>query len=209
METNLSDILKRGENQVQDFKFRIDDQKKIARTLAAFANTDGGKLFIGVKDNGKVVGVNPEEEFHMIEGAAKLFCKPEVKFESKIWQENHRLVLEISVEKNLDRNHTALDLDGKWKIFIRRDDHTLLANKILIRVWNLEKKGIPKPQQFGDEELSFLKLFEFNEQKSLSNLYKISNLAKNKIDYLVAIFVYWNILEMKITESGTNYYLKA
>lgn len=209
METSLTDILKKGENQVQDFKFRIDDQKKIARTLVAFANTDGGKLFIGVKDNGKITGINPEEEFHMIEGAAKLFCKPEVKFESKIWKENHRLVLEISVEKNLDRNHTAPDTDGKWKIFIRRDDHTLLANKILIRVWNLEKKGIPKPQQFGDEELNFLKLFELNEQKSLSNLYKISNLAKYKIDYLVAIFVYWNIIEMKINENGTTYRLKT
>jgi predicted HTH transcriptional regulator len=204
----LSDIIKKGENQTQDFKFRIDDQKKIARTLVAFANTDGGSLLIGVKDNGKVSGINPEEEFHMIEGAAKLYCRPEINFESKIWQENLRLVLEIKVEKNLDRNFMAQDDDGKWKIFIRKDDHTLLANKILIKIWNLEKKGIPKPQQFGDEELAFLKLFQTKEKKTLSNLYKISKLAKNRIDFLLAIFVYWKIITMEISEEGTFYLIK-
>jgi predicted HTH transcriptional regulator len=204
----LSDLIKKGENQTQDFKFRIEDQKKIARTLVAFANTDGGSLLIGVKDNGKVSGINPEEEFHMIEGAAKLYCRPEIKFESKIWQENLRLVLEIKVEKNFDRNSMAQDDDGKWKIFIRKDDHTLLANKILIKIWNLEKKGIPKPQQFGDEELAFLKLFQTKEKKTLSNLYKISKLAKNRIDFLLAIFVYWKIITMEISEEGTFYLIK-
>jgi predicted HTH transcriptional regulator len=207
METILKDLIKEGEHQRQDFKFRIDDQKKIARTLAAFANTDGGRLLIGVKDNGKIVGINPEKEFHMIEGAAKLFCRPEIHFESKIWQEDHRLVLGIEIEKNLDKNCTALDDDGKWRVFIRRDDHTLLANKIILRVWNLEKKGIPRPQHFGSEELDFLKLLDGNEKKTLSNLYKNSNLAKNKIDHLLALFVYWNLVEMIFSEDSTYYNL--
>jgi predicted HTH transcriptional regulator len=82
MELTLTQLIKLGENQQQDFKHTIEDQKKIARTLVAFANTEGGRLLIGVKDNGKVAGVNPEEEYHMIEGAAKLFCKPEIKFDN-------------------------------------------------------------------------------------------------------------------------------
>ena len=49
---------------------RIDDAAKIARTLVAFANTDGGRLLIGVKDNGAVTGANQEEEYHMIDLAA-------------------------------------------------------------------------------------------------------------------------------------------
>jgi predicted HTH transcriptional regulator len=71
--SSLHEYIKEGEHESQDFKFRIDDQKKIARTLSAFANTVGGRLLIGVKDNGKVVGVDPQEEFYMIEGAASLF----------------------------------------------------------------------------------------------------------------------------------------
>ena len=51
-----------GEHLKQDFKMRIDDAQKIARSLVAFANTSGGRLLIGVKDNGNVCGVRPEEE---------------------------------------------------------------------------------------------------------------------------------------------------
>src|SRR5690554_1430054 len=80
----LKSYIREGEHQTQDFKFRVDDSKKIARTLAAFANTDGGRLLIGVKDNGKVVGVNPEEEFHVIQGAASLYCKPELTVKTQI-----------------------------------------------------------------------------------------------------------------------------
>ena len=50
-------MIAEGEHQQQDFKTRIDDSRKIARTLVAFANADGGRMLIGVKDNGTVSGV--------------------------------------------------------------------------------------------------------------------------------------------------------
>ncbi|WP_302323539.1 helix-turn-helix domain-containing protein, partial [Bacteroides caecimuris] len=43
-------LIAEGEHQQQDFKFEISDARKIAKTLSAFANTDGGRLLIGVKD---------------------------------------------------------------------------------------------------------------------------------------------------------------
>lgn len=61
-----------GEHQQQDFKFEISDARKIAKSLSAFSNTDGGRLLVGVKDNGKIAGVRSEEEIYMIEAAAKL-----------------------------------------------------------------------------------------------------------------------------------------
>ena len=49
-------LIAEGEHQQQDFKFEISDARKIAKTLSAFSNTDGGRLLIGVKDNGKIAG---------------------------------------------------------------------------------------------------------------------------------------------------------
>lgn len=204
----LKDLISEGEHQTQDFKFRIDDQKKIARTLVAFANTDGGRLLIGVKDNGKIAGVNPEEEFHMIEGAAQLFCKPPVPVESRIWQEDMKLVLEIKVEANAKRNHTALDDEGKWKSFIRRKDHTLLANKIILKVWQFEKQGIKKPQTFGEDELACLKLVDAHQPVTLSKLYRLLPVPKAKTDHIVALLVHWKIIEMDYSEEGIFYSIK-
>ena len=63
-------LIAEGEHQQQDFKFEISDARKIAKTLSAFSNTDGGRLLIGVKDNGKIAGVRSDEEQYMIEAAA-------------------------------------------------------------------------------------------------------------------------------------------
>ena len=68
-----------GEHQQQDFKHQITDSRKIARTLSAFANTDGGRLLIGVKDNGNINGVNSHEEIHMVEAAADFYSIPNIE----------------------------------------------------------------------------------------------------------------------------------
>jgi len=75
----LQQLIAEGEHQQQDFKFEISDARKIARSLSAFSNTDGGRLLIGVKDNGRIAGVRSEEEIYMIEAAAKLYCRPNVE----------------------------------------------------------------------------------------------------------------------------------
>ncbi len=204
MET-LKGFISEGEHQQQDFKFRIDDQKKIARTLAAFANTDGGRLLIGVKDNGKITGVIPEEEFHMIAGAASMYCDPPVSFTHKIWQEDMKLVLEIFVLASPRRNHKAKDELGNWKIYIRRKDHTLLANKILLLVWKFERDGVNRPEKFTDEALSILKYIEQNPHVTLSQLYKHIHISKKMIDHYLALFVYWGNVKMDISEEGVFY----
>lgn len=73
-------LITEGEHQRLDFKFEISDARRIARSFAAFANTDGGRLLIGVKDNGAIAGIRSDEEFYMIESAAKVYCRPEVQF---------------------------------------------------------------------------------------------------------------------------------
>ena len=70
----LERMISKGEGVQLDFKQAITSQRKIARTLAAFANNRGGKLLIGVKDNGTLIGCDIEEEMYMIHEAAEHFC---------------------------------------------------------------------------------------------------------------------------------------
>ena len=53
-------LISEGEHVHQDFKFEISDARKIAKSISAFANTEGGRLLVGVKDNGKIAGVRSE-----------------------------------------------------------------------------------------------------------------------------------------------------
>lgn len=200
----LKQRIAKGEGAQLDFKFRIDDQRKIARTLVAFANSYGGSLLIGVKDNGKIAGVNPEEEFHMIDGASSMYTKPEVKFESKTWQEGHHYVLEIVVDKS-DVKHKALDDEGRMRSYVRVDDHTLLGNKILEKIWRLEKFGVNRPESFDEDTLNLIQTIKELQPVTISKLYRSLSLSKNKVDGIVSVLVFWNVIKMQMSESGTFY----
>jgi predicted HTH transcriptional regulator len=202
---SIKSLIKQGEHQQQDFKFRIDDSKKIARTLAAFSNTDGGRLLIGVKDNGKITGVDPTEELHMIEAAAEMYCRPKVEFESRVWQEDMKLILEIIVRPAEQKPVLAPDEDGKWKVYVRRKDHTLLANKILLEVWKHQKRGSAKPEKFGEEETALLMLIANSEELTLSKIYRSSTLKKAQVDRLLVLLICWELVEMDMNENGTFY----
>jgi predicted HTH transcriptional regulator len=201
----LHTYIAEGEHQQQDFKFRVDDPRKIARTLCAFANTDGGRLLIGVKDNGKVTGVAPEEEYHVIEAAAELYCKPTINFTSQVWQDDYKLVLEIIINPSHKKPHRAQDEDNKWKTYVRRKDHTLLANKILIGVWKLKRQASSAPQEFTAQEHLLLQTIKTLQPVTLSKLYRKTKLKMSVVDKLLIQFVAWEVLDMQITKDGTFY----
>ena len=136
MSRYIANLISQGEHQQLDFKHSISDSRKIARTLAAFANTDGGTLLIGVKDNGNVSGVNSEEEYYMLEGAAQMYCKPEVKFKVSRWDINGKVVLEVYVRPDSKNLYKAQDKNGKWKVFFRQKDENFVATPLQVKVWN-------------------------------------------------------------------------
>lgn len=134
-------LIEQGEHQQLDFKFEVSDSKKIARTLSAFANTDGGRLLIGVKDNGVITGVRSEEEYYMIEAASQMYTRPEVPFTATRWDVNGRTVLEIYIAPSSDKPHLAPDKENKYKAYIRVADENMLANEVLMLSW--QKKCRP------------------------------------------------------------------
>lgn len=133
-------LIEQGEHQQLDFKFEVSDSKKIARTLSAFANTDGGRLLIGVKDNGNISGVRSEEEYYMIEAASKMYTQPEVPFEATRWEINGKTVLEVYIAPSSEKPHLAPDKEDKYKAYIRVADENILANEVLMLSWKKKHK---------------------------------------------------------------------
>ena len=80
MKNYLRKLIDGGENQQLDFKYCVSDSRKIAKTLSAFSNSDGGRLLIGVRDNGSIAGIQSDEEIYMVDTAAHVFCRPEINY---------------------------------------------------------------------------------------------------------------------------------
>ena len=204
----IQNLIAEGEHQQLDFKFEISDARRIARTLVAFANTDGGRLLIGVKDNGTIAGMRSDEEFYMVEAAAKMYCKPPVEFDLKEWTVNGKKVLEIIIRKSISKPHYAAHKDGKWLVYIRVNDQNLLANRVLLKVW--EKKKLPKGVfvRFTETEKILLDYLESNEFITLSKFCKISAIPRSKAENILVKFILLKTIRIIFTAQQTLYTLR-
>lgn len=56
--TELIDLLSRGEDSRHQFKANLTNADALAAEIVAFSNTAGGKIFIGVQNDGSVLGLS-------------------------------------------------------------------------------------------------------------------------------------------------------
>lgn len=58
----LKEIIKSGENEEVEFKESFHSSQEIAKTLCAFANTNGGLLLLGIKADKSIVGLKGDPD---------------------------------------------------------------------------------------------------------------------------------------------------
>lgn len=209
MDSYIKKMIQAGENQQVDFKFEISDSKKIARTLVAFSNTDGGRLLIGVKDNGRIAGVRTDEEFFMVQAAAGMYCKPEIGFESKRWVVEGKTVLEIIIPKGSDFPYFAKSETGKWIAYVRVKDENILATTVHLKAWRIKTHETGLLIEYSDKVKILMKYLEENESVSLSRFCRIAFLPRTAAENILADLIYLGLLESVYEDKHFVYRLTA
>lgn len=150
-----------GEHEHQDFKYMISDVRKIARSVSAFANADGGRLLIGVKDNGTIAGVRNEEDIYMVEQAARRYCNPPQEVEFTAFRcEAGAVVIRATVARAACRPVRAQEPDGRWRAYYRVADENIVAHPLMLRAWQLEAAETPSALSLGEEATALLTLLK-------------------------------------------------
>lgn len=201
MPTYIKRLIEEGEHQMLDFKFEVSDFSKIARTLVAFANVDGGRLLIGVKDNGAIAGVRSEEEYFMLEGAASLYCKPEVSFRLKEWQVEGKKVLEAIIGPGRLKPYMAKDSDGRWVAYIRQDDQNFRASSIQLKVWEQQRRGKGTLVRYREAEKVLLTWLEKYQKITPHKFRQIAGITGAQAEQTLVSFIMLGIIRFEYAES--------
>ena len=204
----LRQLISEGEHQKLDFKFEINDARKIAKTLSAFSNTNGGRLLIGVKDNGKVRGVRSDEEYYMVDSAASLYCKPEVSFEFRNILIEGKNVLEIYIPPVEMKPVYARDEDNRWMAYTRVYDQNVLANIVQIQVWKEERNVRGKLIEFTRREEILLDFLKRKPESTLSRIQRDTGFNRKELIPLLTKLVLFDVVEMNFGEGGSLFRLK-
>lgn len=203
----LMSLIDEGEHQELDFKFEISDARKIARTFSAFSNTDGGRLLIGVKDNGRISGIRSEEEYYMVESAASLYCRPEVRFDSRDHTIEGKNVLEIYIPPARIKPVYAKDEHNRWMAYMRVADENILANIIQLEVWKNEKRPRGKLLKFTRHEKILLTHLEKAPGSSLSKIQRDTGFRRKELISILVKLVLFDVVKIVYSEGDVFYRL--
>jgi predicted HTH transcriptional regulator len=173
---NVKKMIFEGEGVTLDFKKTITSCEKIARTMVSFANNKGGRLLIGVADDGTITGVKSEdEERYMITKAAHLFARPALEPVFEEVYVDDKMVLIVDTPESTTKPHYALAEDGKWWVYVRVKDKSVLASKIVVDVLKHESSNEGVLIEYSESEKTLL---EYLDKTPRINLKECSDLLK-------------------------------
>ena len=201
-------LISQGEHEHLDFKFNISDSKKIARSLVAFANTGGGTLLIGVRDNGSIAGIRSDEEIFMIEAAANMYSKPEIIPDVREWHMEDKTILEITIPESKQKPHYAKTDDEKWMAYIRFQDKNILANSIMLDVWKRIQGEKGTYIRYLKEEKLLLNHLEIHDSITFNEYCKLGAIPYKKAKMVMVNLICLDVLKMNIDEKQFSYSLK-
>ncbi len=136
----LPALIAQGEGERLEFKKTLTHPHKLARTLAAFANTRGGTVLIGVLDNGHLSGVRDvEEERFALNQAAALVAPPIqltiTEVETTLPDTGaEAVVLRADVAESARKPHRARQPNGEERVYVRAGAESVQASGVMEKV---------------------------------------------------------------------------
>lgn len=197
-------LIDEGEHEHQDFKFQVSDVHKIAHSLSAFANNDGGRLLVGVKDNGTIAGLRSEEDLYVLESAAQLYCRPAVELEMTTFLcEGGAVVLRAVIPRAQERPVRCREASGIWQAYYRVADENIVAHPLMVRAWERSASGMEgELLSVSEPESAMLRHLSTVQGATPEDLMRAVRLSLRSTENLIVRLAAMGLVTFRHTPSG-------
>lgn len=193
-------MIAEGEHQQQDFKYKITDACKLAKSVSAFSNTDGGRLMIGVRDDGHLSGVRSEEEVYMMQVAAEVYCKPTVQISFERLVAGGRQIVIAHVPVSDHKPIRALCDDGRYRAFIRMADENIVASPVHVRIWKDEQSPRGQVFSYSDIENKVFSALHTDKFLTLNQVVRRSGVKRPQVIVTLARMIRYGLVTCQFIE---------
>ena len=165
---NLNTLLAqitRGEDSTRQFKADVKNAESLASEMAAFANTNGGIIFIGVADDGSTPGLSVHDVARinqLISNAASHLVRSPLAVQTEnVALENGRIVIVLTVPNGIDRPY--FDKNGVIWLKAGADKRRVNSKEELRRLFQFTNQfhGDELPTRAGIDKLDKLRFRDF------------------------------------------------
>lgn len=131
-EAELLAQIAQGESDQQEFKRLIDNPESIAGEIVAFANSEGGRLYLGVEDDGTIAGCpNPTQVMQALTNICRDRCRPPIiaGLEQVLIGGQAAVVLEVLPELNRQKPYSTQG--GRFYLRVGREKKDATGRELI------------------------------------------------------------------------------
>jgi predicted HTH transcriptional regulator len=210
--TTVQRLVARGEGQRVEFKKKVNFPDKIIKEVVAFANSNGGKLILGIDDDGTIAGTrNIEGEIFVLEDAIEKLIIPSLTYTVHTVKLNPKKGIAVfDVPEGLKKPYgvkaTINAKDGM--VYVRNADESIKASKEMRQI--LRRRNNERDQRFnyGEKEQVLMKMLDESDFVSLEEFATKADIPKFIASKTLVKLVLANLLDIQPSAGADQYFIK-
>jgi hypothetical protein len=164
----------KGESQTLEFKLKTTHPMRILNEMVAFANSDGGRVLIGVNDDLQINGVkNSAEDIFLMEKLMSQHIYPRLAYNVQTISINKKrdlIIFDIPEGENKPYYVNEDPASRNGIAYVRSGDESIKAGKIMRMILNDKYKDEPVKLKIEGEVKAVFDLLKANETCSLEEI---------------------------------------
>ena len=198
--TEVQKFIAQGEGQRIEFKLKANHPDRIIKEVVAFSNSKGGHLFIGVDDDGSIIGLkDPEEAHYVMDRAMQELCRPQIKYRYQIIPtDGKRAILHYQFESGEEKPYYAFlkPFHKRGRSFVRLQDRSIQASREMRQILKLSLKEASSYFEYGEYEKMLLNYLGNHEEITVNTFCTIGNIDKQLASQILIKLTINNVLKV-------------
>lgn len=209
----LEQLVELGEGINLEFKRRVPQPERIAKEIVALANTHGGRIVLGVDDDGTITGIDhASEEQFLLRQAVKAHCRPPVEYRTeRVVIEPRKDVLVVTIPESRTKPHYVV-MNGAGEAeersaYIRVETKSMEASSDTVADLEAQDERAGVTFEFGETESLLMRYLDNYGRISVSQLAQLADISPQRASQTLLRLTKADLLHLHPDEDGDYFTL--
>jgi predicted HTH transcriptional regulator len=209
----LEQLVELGEGISLEFKRRVPQPERIAKEIVALANTNGGRIVLGVSDDGTIEGFEhiAEQQF-LLRQATESHCSPPVEYDTeRVVVGDQRDVVVVTVPESTNKPHLLApdsSSDGATgPVYVRVEDRSVAATDETVERLREQQPDGNVTFEFGDTESLLMRYLDDYGRITVPELAQLADISPEHASQTLLRLTRADLLHLHESEDGDYFTL--
>ena len=210
--------LRKGECQEIEFKQKLNEPDKLAKKIASFSTSNEGRIYIGVSDNGEIIGISTIDNINntsqiddfrqRLRGIVSKI-KPRVITRIEFFEYNNRVIAVINVEKGPERAYYLHHIP-----YIRDNDESRPAEPEEVdKLYGIDETNYEELDKREVNQVA-IHIFGYLKKPDPYELTQIINKYEEKYNNYAGLFIHmfnkkFNVIDYPLSDEQLKYMIAS